>query len=126
MYSYYIHFLCRIVFFLRFMSCLKYYIDFDTYFFIHTILTYSYIDFMFILFFILYFLLYFNYFYHIVFVSYLALSGNHDLLPILFIVKIKTVKRISPNSFGLVIVSFGLNSLGQKSFDLNGSRKLRT
>ena len=50
------------IFFFRIISYLKCYINFDTYFFINIILTYSYIHIVFILFFVSYFLLYFNYF----------------------------------------------------------------
>ena len=39
---------------------------------------------------------------------------------------LRAVKRVSPNNFWLVLADFGLNGSGQKSPDLNGSKKLRT
>ena len=53
---------CHVRIFFRIMSCLKYYIDFDTFFFIHIILTYSCILVVFMLFFVSCF----NYFFCIV------------------------------------------------------------
>ena len=38
----------------------------------------------------------------------------------------RAVKRASPSGFGLALAGFGLNGSGQKSPDLNGSKKLRT
>ena len=38
----------------------------------------------------------------------------------------KIVKRVNSSGFRLILADFELNSLDQKNFDLNGSRKLRT
>ena len=63
------------IFFFSVMSCLNCYIDFDTFSFIHRILTYLYICILFMLFFIsyrivLFFLSYFNYFSYVIFMLY--------------------------------------------------------
>ena len=38
----------------------------------------------------------------------------------------RAVKRVNLSNFGIVLAGFGLNGLGQKNFDINGSKKLRT